>query len=110
SARVRHILLPVSRTDESEIALFQRADSLEDLSEAMPLEQAARQMGLTVQTADFTQDFPFLAGVGQVSEGADWVFEEAAVGDISPVFESSTAFYAFELVSSAPAGVLEIGQ
>ena len=110
SARVRHILLPVARTDESEVALFQRADSLEDLGEAMPLEQAARELGLPVQTADFTQDFPFLAGVGQVSEGSDWLFEEASVGDVSPVFETSTAFYALEVVSSAPAGVLEIGQ
>lgn len=110
SARVRHILLPVARTDESEVALFQRADSLEDLGEAMPLEQAARELGLPVQTADFTQDFPFLAGVGQVSEGSDWLFEEASVGDVSPVFETSTAFYALEVVSSAPAGVLEISQ
>jgi peptidyl-prolyl cis-trans isomerase D len=110
SARVRHILLPVARTDESEIALFQRADSLEDLAEGMPLEQAARGVGLTVQTADITQDFPFLAGVGQISEGADWVFEEASAGDVSPVFETSTAFYALEVVSSAPEGVLEIEQ
>jgi peptidyl-prolyl cis-trans isomerase D len=110
SARVRHILLPVARTDESEIALFQRADSLEDLAEGMSLEQAARGVGLTVQTADITQDFPFLAGVGQISEGADWVFEEASVGDVSPVFETSTAFYALEVVSSAPEGVLEIEQ
>jgi peptidyl-prolyl cis-trans isomerase D len=110
SARVRHILLPVARTDESEVALFQRADSLEDLAEGVPLEQAARGVGLSVQTAEITQDFPFLAGVGQISEGSDWVFEEASVGDVSPVFETSTAFYALEVVSSAPEGVLEIEQ
>jgi peptidyl-prolyl cis-trans isomerase D len=110
SARVRHILLPVSRTDESEVALFQRADSLEDLAEGMPLERAASGVGLTAQTAEITQDFPFLAGVGQISEGSDWVFEEASAGDVSPVFETSTAFYALEVVSSAPEGVLEIGQ
>jgi peptidyl-prolyl cis-trans isomerase D len=110
SARVRHILLPVQRTDSSEVVLFQRADSLEDLAEGMPLEQAARTLGLTTQTANITQDFPFLAGVGQISEGSDWVFEEASVGDVSPVFETTTAFYALEVVSSEPAGVLEIGQ
>ena len=110
SARVRHILLPVARTDESEVALFQRADSLEDLAEGMPLEQAAQGVGLTVQTADITQDFPFLAGVGQISEGSDWVFEEASAGDVSPVFETATAFYALEVVSSSPAGTLEIEQ
>jgi peptidyl-prolyl cis-trans isomerase D len=110
SARVRHILVPVIRTDASEVALFQRADSLEDLGEQMALEQAARGVGLTVQTADITQDFPFLAGVGQISEGSDWVFEEASVGDVSPVFETTTAFYALEVVTSEPAGVLAIGQ
>ena len=110
SARVRHILLPVARTEESEVALFQRADSLEDLAEGMPLEQAAGGVGISAQTADITQDFPFLAGVGQISEGSDWVFEEASVGDVSPVFETSTAFYALEVVSSAAEGVLEIDQ
>jgi peptidyl-prolyl cis-trans isomerase D len=48
--------------------------------------------------------------VGQVSEGADWVFEEASAGDVSPVFETTTAFYTLEVVSSSPEGVLEIGQ
>jgi parvulin-like peptidyl-prolyl isomerase len=110
SARVRHILVPVARTDSSEVSLFQRADSLEDLGEQMALQQAAQALGLPIQTADITQDFPFLAGVGQISEGSDWVFEEASVGDVSPVFETTTAFYALEVSSSAPAGVLEIGQ
>jgi peptidyl-prolyl cis-trans isomerase D len=43
-----------------------------------------------------------------VSEGADWAFEEASPGDVSPVFETSTAFYALELISSEPAGVLPL--
>jgi peptidyl-prolyl cis-trans isomerase D len=43
-----------------------------------------------------------------VSEGADWAFEEASPGDVSPVFETSTAFYALELVGSEPAGVLPL--
>jgi len=110
SARVRQILVPVARTDASEVSLFQRADSLEDLAEGMPLEQAARGLGLTTQSGEITQDFPFLAGVGQITEGADWVFEEASVGDVSPVFETTTAFYALEVLSSAEAGVLDIEQ
>ncbi|MGD8871868.1 MAG: peptidylprolyl isomerase, partial [Gemmatimonadota bacterium] len=108
SVRVRHILVPVERTDSSEISLLTLADSLENLGEAMGLEQAAAAAGLTSQTATITQDFPFLGGAGQVSEGADWAFEEASPGDVSPVFETSTAFYALELVSSEPAGVLPI--
>jgi parvulin-like peptidyl-prolyl isomerase len=49
-----------------------------------------------------------VAGAGQVSEGADWLFEEAAPGDVSPVFETGTAFYAMELIDSQPEGVLPL--
>jgi len=108
SAQARHILVPIERTDDSEIRLLARADSLEDLAEEMPLEQAAAAMGLPTQTTDITLDFPFISGAGQISEGADWAFEEAAPGDVSPVFETSSAFYALELVSSQPEGVMPL--
>ena len=108
SAQARHILIPIERTDDSEIRLLARADSLEDFAEEMPLEQAASRMGLTVRTAELTQDFPFIAGAGQITEGADWAFEEAAPGDVSPVFETSSAFYALELISAEEAGVMPL--
>ncbi|MGB1658418.1 MAG: peptidylprolyl isomerase, partial [Longimicrobiales bacterium] len=108
SAQARHILLPIVRTDESEIQLLTLADSLEDLGEEMALDQAATMAGLTSTTLDIAQNFPFLPGAGQVSEGADWAFEEASPEDVSPVFETSTAFYALELVSSEPEGILPL--
>jgi parvulin-like peptidyl-prolyl isomerase len=108
SVQARHILIPVARTDASEIALLTLADSLEALGEAMGLQQAATAAGLTSQTATITQDFPFLGGAGQVSEGADWAFEEASPGDVSPVFETASAFYALEMESSEVAGVLPL--
>lgn len=108
SVQARHILLPYERTDASEIALLTQADSLEDLSEAMPLAEAASALGLTTMTVDLTADFPFLAGAGQAGEGVDWALEEAAPGDVSPVFENAQALYALELVSVEPAGVLPL--
>ncbi len=108
SAQARHILVPVARTDDSEIELLSMADSLEDLGEAMALEEAAAAAGLAAETMDLTQDFPFIPGAGQVSEGSDWLFEEASPGDVSPVFETPTGFYALELVSSEPEGVLPL--
>ncbi len=108
SAQARHILIPIERTDDSEIALLTRADSIEDLGEAMPLDQAAEAVGLTTQRTDITLAFPFIAGAGQISEGADWAFEEAAPGDVSPLFETSTAFYSLELVGVEPEGVLPL--
>ena len=110
SVRARQILIPIARTDSSEFELLAKADSLEDLGEAMPLDRAAAVFGLTTQTAEITQDFPFLAGAGQVSEGSDWLFEEASPGDVRPVVETTTAFYALEVVTSEPAGVLPLEQ
>jgi hypothetical protein len=108
SASARHILLPVQRTDESEIAILTLADSLEDMGEAMSLEAAAANLGLEATTADITTTFPFLTGAGQIGEGADWAFEEALPGDVSPVFENSQAFYTLELLSSDPGGILPL--
>lgn len=108
SASARHILIPIERTDSSEIALLTLADSLEDLSKTMALDAAASRLGLTATTVDITATFPFLAGAGQISEGADWAFEEAAPGDVSPVFENAQAFYGLELVSAEPAGILPL--
>ncbi|MDA0328526.1 MAG: peptidylprolyl isomerase [Gemmatimonadetes bacterium] len=108
SVQARHVLIPVVRTEDSEIALLTMADSIEDLGEAMPLDQAAATAGLSATTIEIAQNFPFVAGAGQVSEGADWIFEEASPGDVSPVFETSTAFYALEVVSSEPDGVLSL--
>lgn len=108
SARASHVLVRIRRTDDSEIALLTRADSLEDMGEAMPLEAAAAELGVEAITVEISRNFPFLVGAGQISEGADWVFEEASPGDVSPVFENAQAFYALELLASEPAGVLPL--
>lgn len=106
SASARHILVPVELTDASELALFTIADSLETLIEDQSLDEAAAALGLEVQTADLTQDFPFVGGAGEIAEGADWAIEEAAPGDASPVFENQAAFYALELTNFTPEGYL----
>ena len=106
SATARHILIPVELTDQSELELFTLADSLETLVDDRSFDEAAAALGLDVQTADLTQDFPFVGTAGEIAEGADWAIEEAAPGDASPVFETQTAFYALELVSFTPEGYL----
>jgi len=104
SVQVRHILVPIQRTNESEIRLLTLADTLEVLGESRTLEDAAAVVGVPVQTQQMTELFPFLPGVGQISDGLLWVFEEATPGEVSPVFEDPQAFYMMELVSSTPAG------
>ncbi len=109
SARVRHILVPMARTDSSELALLTLADSLEDLSLDRTLAEAAGQLGLAVDTVELTEAFPVAPGAGQVGEGADWAFgDESEPGLASPLFENSQAFYAMEMLSRTPGGVLPL--
>jgi parvulin-like peptidyl-prolyl isomerase len=105
TAQARHILLPLERTRESENRLFARADSLEMLTADGDLQSAARQVGLEVRSTEVTPALPFVPGIGQADEGLDWVFEEAETGEVSPVFETPSSYYAIELVSQTPAGV-----
>jgi len=109
SAQARHILLPMARTDESEIDLLATADSLEELGESMALTDAAVSLGLETDTVDLIETLPIVPGAGDVAEGGEWVFDpETMVGDVSPVFENRTTFYAIEVVSIDPARTLSI--
>ncbi len=106
SATASHILIPNERTDASEIALLTLADSLEVLAEDMQLSAAAQVLSLPTDTIELNEDFPFASGAGRIGEGMDWAIEEAEIGDASPVFETSEAFYALQLLDKSPAGIL----
>ena len=108
SVQARHILIPFARTEESELALYTLADSLEALGESRTLGEAALNLGLAVETAFLSTEFAFVVGAGQVGEGADWAFEEALVGDVSPVLETRQAFYMLELAESREAGTISL--
>jgi parvulin-like peptidyl-prolyl isomerase len=108
SVTAKHILIPVTRTEESENEILTLADSLEALTEDLTLDEAGRTMGLEVRTEEITDVIAFVNGVGQADDGADWAFEEGIEGDVSEVFEGDDAFYAMELVSKRPGGVLPL--
>jgi parvulin-like peptidyl-prolyl isomerase len=110
TAQARHILIPIERTNESELALLTLADSLEVLGENMTIDEAANSLGQVVRTQEMTELFPFLAGAGQISDGLEWVFEEGVPGEVSPVFEDQQAFYMMELVSGEPGGIQTLEQ
>ena len=105
SAQARHILIPIERTNESELRLLTLADSLEILGESMTLDDAAGRLGVPVQEQLVSEVFPFLAGTGQIADGLDWLFEEATPGEVSQVFEDEPAFYMMELVDFTPEGI-----
>ncbi len=106
SIQARHILVPIVRTEESELDLLTMADSLETLGETRTIEEAAAILGLTVQPATVNSDFAFVAGAGSVGEGADWAFAEAAPGDVSPVYETAQGFYMMELIEAREEGYI----
>lgn len=108
SVQARHVLVPFARTEESELTLLTLADSLEALGESHTLAESALTLVLGVETAYLSTDFAFVAGAGQVGEGADWAFEEALVGDVSPVFETRDGFYMLELVELRQAGAISL--
>jgi peptidyl-prolyl cis-trans isomerase D len=105
SVTASHILVPIQRTEDSELQLLSRADSLEETAEQQGLDATAQTLGLEVRNVSIQELLPFVDGVGQVGEGADWAIEEAVPGDVSPLFETPQAYYLFELLSSTPAGV-----
>jgi peptidyl-prolyl cis-trans isomerase D len=110
-AEVRHVLLEIERSDDSEIRLLTRADSLESLGRTRTIADAASELGLPVFEGEITEEFAILAGVGRAEEGQDWIFEDReGVGAVSPVFESGEAFYMLEILDEAPAGYLPLAQ
>ncbi len=111
SAVVRHILLPIERSLASEDAMLARADSMDALAESRTLDEIARTFGLTPSEATFGEEFPLIALIGPVDEGADWAFgEQPAEGAISPVLENENAFYMLELVGRTPAGTIPLAE
>ncbi len=104
-AEPRHILIPIRRTPNSDLALLVLADSLESLGLGRTVQAAAAQLGLQVQEAVITDEFAVLPSVGNAGEAQDWTFvDQEGVGAVSPVFENETAFYMVELLTVDPAG------
>jgi peptidyl-prolyl cis-trans isomerase D len=108
SARIRQLVVPVTLSEDTETRLLERADSLDRAAVTMGLDEAARRMGLTVHTSEVTPALPILPEVGSVDEGLAWAIEEAEPGEVSEVFETETAFYLVELVSSREERVLTL--
>jgi peptidyl-prolyl cis-trans isomerase D len=109
TAAVHHILLPVALSQQNEERLLDLADSLETLGERMSLADAAKQMNLRVRDGDINDRAPFLAPVGQADDVAQWAFREGAeIGEVSPVFDTPSAYYMAELVSRVDEGIPEL--
>jgi peptidyl-prolyl cis-trans isomerase D len=99
SASVRHILLPIELTEENEGALLDRADSLDILAEDLKLDTIGSRLGLTVREVDLVPSLSIVPDIGIAEDGEHWAFEQAPQpGEVSPVFETPSTYYVFELI------------
>jgi parvulin-like peptidyl-prolyl isomerase len=107
-ADVSHILIPITRSQENEDRLLDRADSLETLGQDLPLQQVAARMGLRIRDGELNDSTPFLPGVGAADDAAQWIFKDGQPGEISEVFETPQVYYMVELVSKRESGVASL--
>jgi len=109
SAVVRRILIPIARTGARLDTLEAEADSLDRLAAEQTnpavLDTVAREMSLNINHAQpLYQGDPLILGLYRIPDVGLWAFE-TKVGELSPVIETSGAFYVFRLDSLTPAGV-----
>ncbi len=109
SAVIRRILIPIARAGARLDTLEARADSLDRLAaeqtDPTTLDSVSREMSLDINhAAPLYQGNPLILGIYRVPDAGVWAFE-SKVGELSPVIETTGAFYVFRLDSLVPAGV-----
>lgn len=108
-ATASHILIPIERSEATEDAILTAADSLEHTALRQSLGKAAEELGLSVREAEVTPDFPFVAGIGRMDEGATWAFGNGVeLKELSPLFETAENYYIFELLERTQARPLTL--
>lgn len=116
TAVVRHILLPIRKSDAELEQVDARADSLSKLSETQPLERAARSVGAVLrQGVTVTDELPYIPGVGAAMEALDWAAAEvrdptSGEHPVSPVMEGPQSFYVVRLESYLPKGRMSLAE
>ena len=104
-AEVSHILIPITRSTALEEQLLDRADSLEKLGQEMPLQQVATRLGLRERSGEINDSTPYLPGVGDAADAAQWAFKSGELNENSEVFETPSVYYMVELISKQDAGI-----
>ncbi len=108
SAVVRRILIPVERAGARLDTLEARADSLDRLAaeqtDPTVLDTVAKVMSLYINhAAPLYQGNPLILGLYRIPDVGVWAFQ-TRVGELSPVIETSGAYYVFRLDSLTPTG------
>jgi len=104
---VRHILVPLRRSEEELDALYDRADSLAAAS-PVEFERAARRLGAQLRRGVTVDERDrYVPGAGDLSELLDWALDpnREANEHVSPTVETREAFVVARLEAVQPAGV-----
>ena len=116
TAVVRHILLPIQKSDTELETLDARSDSLERLAETQGLERAARSVGAVLrQGVTVTDDLPYIPGVGPAMEALNWASSEMrdttpGAHPVSGVMEGDQALYVVRLESYLGKGKMTLAE
>lgn len=105
----RHILIPIQLAGTHRDLVDAQADSLEELGasrlDPAALDTVARALRLTIgTTAPVQKGSQAQVGLRVVPDAGAWAFQ-AKVGEVSPIIETTDAFFLFRLDSLAPEGV-----
>ncbi len=109
TAEGRHILIPIEIAGEHRDELDAKADSLEILGaerlDPAALDTAARALGLLIgQTGSVQQGTRLQLGTRVIPDAAVWAFR-AQPGEVSPVIETTAAYFLFRVDSASAEGV-----
>lgn len=105
-----HVLIPIEPVGEHLTRIEAQADSLDffaaDQDDPLALDRVAGQLGLSVAQAPVLLEGARLQlGPYIVGDAGVWAFGGVEPGEISPVIETTEAYYAFRLDSLDAAGV-----
>ncbi len=109
--RASHILIPIELRGDSEDRLLATVDRLERVALREGLAAAADSVDVDTRRVVLTSGSDFVPGMGAFGPAPQWAFHDStAVGDISPVYETSRGFHVFELIQRSPAGILPFAE
>ncbi|SOD04168.1 peptidyl-prolyl cis-trans isomerase D [bacterium JGI 053] len=117
TAVVRHILLPIKKSDAELETIDARSDSLEKIAQSSAgLEAGARSVGAVLrQGITVSDDLPYINGVGGAMEALNWAAGEARTatdGDhpVSDVMEGELGLYIVRLESYLGKGPMTLAE
>lgn len=112
SATVRHIVLPIEMSRETEDRLFGTMDRLEGIALREGLLAAADSLDLRVrEEVVLSEGSRFVPGAGQLGVAVSWALNpNTEPGDLSRFFENASGFHLMELLERRPPGTFPLAE